>query len=145
MNFIGAVKDIKDEIKNLRQDKITKYFSKHQIKWQFNPPLSPCIRGCCESLIKRIKRCLYAILKNSITTAEALTTVLCEVEYIVNNSPLLPINDDINDYDVLAPNNFLLAYKSHDAHIGYGIQTGQIDYRQKWKQVQKIANMYWNR
>ena len=25
------------------------------------------------------------------------------------------------------------------------MQTGQIDYRQKWKQVQNIANIYWNR
>ena len=120
------------------------YLNKHQIKWQFNPPLSPWMGGCWESLIKT-KRCLYAILKNSITTAETLTTVICEVEYIVNNHPLLPISDDINDYDVLTPNNFLLGYKSPDVNIGNGMQTDQIDYRQKWKQVQNTANMYWNR
>ena len=101
--------------------------------------------GCWESLIKTIKRCLYAILTNSITTAEALTTILCEVEYIVNNRPLLPIGDKINDYDVLTPNNVLLGYKSHHINIGDGTQKYQIDYRQKWKQVQTIANMHWNR
>ena len=46
-----------------------------------------------------------------------------EVEYIVNNRPLLPISDDINDYDVLTPNNFLLGYKSRDINIGNGMQT----------------------
>ena len=58
-NFIGAVKEINDVIKNLKHDKITTYLNKHQIKWQFNPPLSPWMGGCWESLIKTIKRCLY--------------------------------------------------------------------------------------
>ena len=57
----------------------------------------------------------------------------------------LPISDDINDYDLLTQNNFLLSYKSSDINIGDSVQTGQIDYRQKWKQVQNIAKMYWNR
>ena len=96
--------------------------------------------GCWQNRIKTIKRCLYAILKNSITTVEILTTILCEVEYIVNNRPLLPISDDINDYDVLTPKNFLLHDKSRDVNIGDGMQTGQIDYGQKWKQAQTIAN-----
>ena len=67
------------------------------------------------------------------------------MEYIVNIHPLLPISDDINDYDVLTPNNVLLGYKSRDTNIENGMQPGQIDYRQKWKQVQNIVNMYWNR
>ena len=97
--------------------------------------------GCWESLIKTIKRCLYALLKNSITTVETLRTVLCEVEYILNNRPVLPISY-INDYGVLTPNNILLGYKSRDVNIGNGMKTDQIDYYQKWKQVQNIANMY---
>ena len=61
-NFIDAVKEINDAIKNLKHGKITTYLNKHQIKWQFNPPLSPRMGGCWESLIKTIKRCLYAIV-----------------------------------------------------------------------------------
>ena len=91
--------------------------------------------GCWESLIKTIKRCLYTILKNSKTTVETLTTALFEVEYIVNNHPLLLISDEINDYDVLTPNNFLLGYEYREVNIGNGMQTDQIDYCQKWKQV----------
>ena len=48
-------------------------------------------------------------------------------------------------YNVLTPNNFLLGYKSCDINIRDGLRTHQIDYWQKWKQVQNIANMYWNR
>ena len=55
------------------------------------------------------------------------------------------MSGNINDYDVLIPNNFLLGYKSCDVNIRDGTQTDQINYRQKWKQVQNISNMYWNR
>ena len=49
-NLIGAVKGINNAIKNLKHDKIARYLNKHQIKWQFNPPLSPWIGHCWESL-----------------------------------------------------------------------------------------------
>ena len=65
------------------------------------------------------------------------------MEYIIN--PLLPISGDINDYGVLTPYNFLLSYKSRYVNIGNVMQTDQMDYRQKLKQGQNIANMYWNR
>ena len=74
-NFIGAVKKINEAIRNLKHNKVTTYLNKHQIKWQFNPPLSPWMGGCWESLIKTVKRCLYATLKNSRPTVETLTTV----------------------------------------------------------------------
>ena len=44
-NFIGAVKEINDGIKNLKNDKITTYLDQHQIKWQFNRPLIPWMGG----------------------------------------------------------------------------------------------------
>ena len=67
-NFIGAVKEINDAIKDLEHSKITTCLNKHQIKWQFNPPLSQWMEGCWKILIKTIKRCLYAISKCFIPT-----------------------------------------------------------------------------
>ena len=81
--------------------------------------------GCWESLIKTIKQCLSAILKNIVTTVETLTTVLYELDYIVDNRPVLPISDSIIDYNVLKPNNFLLDYKSCGVNVRNGVQVNQ--------------------
>ena len=62
-NFVGEVKEINDAIKNLKHGKTITYLNRHQIKWQFNPPLNPWIKGWLEILIKTMKRCLYTILK----------------------------------------------------------------------------------
>ena len=74
-NFIGVVKQINDAIKNLKHNKITTYLNKHQIKWQFDLSLRLWMGDCWQSLIKTMKRCLYTLLKNSLTTVETLTTV----------------------------------------------------------------------
>ena len=139
-NFIGAVKEINNVIKNLKHDKITTSLNKHQIKWQSNPPPSPWMGGYWESLIKTIERCLYVILKNSITTVEILATVLCEVEYIVNNRPLLPISDNI--IIMMYLHQIIFYWVINLLMFGDGMQTNQINYHQKWKQEQTIANMY---
>ena len=80
---------------------------------------------CWESLIKTIKQCLSAILKNIVTTVETLTTVLYELDYIVDNRSVLPISDSIIDYNVLKPNNFLLDYKSGGVNVRNGVQVNQ--------------------
>ena len=81
--------------------------------------------GCWESLIKTIKQCLSAVLKNIVTTVETLTTVLYELDYIVDNRSVLPISDSIIDYNVLKPNNFLLDYKSGGVNVRNGVQVNQ--------------------
>ena len=35
-------------------------------------------------------------------------TFLCETEYIINERPLTPIGDNVNDFDTLTPNHFLI-------------------------------------
>ena len=105
-NFVDVIQEINNAIKNFEHGEITIYLIKYQIIGNFNPPLSSWVRSCLESLIKTIKRCLYVILKNTITTVETRITILCEVMYIVKIPPLLPISYNINYYDVMTPNNF---------------------------------------
>lgn len=38
-----------------------------------------------------------------------------------------------------------MRYKPHDVNIGNTMQTDQIDYQQKCKQIQNMVSMYWNR
>ena len=61
--------------------------------------------GAWESLIKSVKRSLKAITLDRIFTEEALYTFLCEVESLLNNRPVTPSSDDINDYEALALNH----------------------------------------
>ena len=77
--------------------------SRHNIEWKFNPPISPWMGRLWESLVKSVKRALRAITQDPAFTEDSLTTFLCEVESVINQSPLTPISDSIDDFDAIAP------------------------------------------
>ena len=63
--------------------------------------------GFYERLVGITKRVLRKILSVSCLTLSQLTTILTEVEVVVNSRPLVYVGDDINSSHVLVPNDFL--------------------------------------
>ncbi|VDQ15265.1 unnamed protein product, partial [Trichobilharzia regenti] len=55
-----------------------------------------------------ITRILSSIIKNQSLDDEMLETFLCEAKRILNDPPLLPVRDDVKNFDVLVPNKLLL-------------------------------------
>ena len=61
-----------------------------------------------EALIKSVKRALKVVIQDCLFTDEALATLMCEFESILNQRPLTYVSDDVNDYEYLTPNHFLI-------------------------------------
>lgn len=143
-NFTGAEKELKDALLQLNQTKIIEFLNKQEIEWKFNPPASPWMGGVWEALVKSVKRALRTITKDRIFTEDALTTFLCEVESIVNQRPLTPTSNNINDFEALTPYHFLLGSPSPNFEP-IKLNESEINHRIKWKAVQAAANMFWRR
>ena len=84
--------------------------------------------GNWEALIKSIKRTLKAIACDCLFTEDTLHTFICEVESILNNQPITPSSDDINDYKALTPNHILLGH-SLTNHAPCAFRDNKINYR----------------
>ena len=84
--------------------------------------------GAWEELIKSLKRNLKAVALACLFTEEALHTFICEVESILNNRPILPSSDDINDYEAPTPNHILLGFSSSN-HVPGVFRDNEINYR----------------
>jgi len=143
-NFVGAENELKLAVKNIDQNAVVKHLNKFDITWMFNPPISPWMGGVWESLIKSVKRALKAITHDRLFTDEALYTFLCEVESILNQRPITTVSDDINDFEVLTPNHFLLGYESYNLAPGK-FNDDEINLRKKWRKIQAVTNMFWRR
>ena len=91
-----------------------------------------------------VKEVMSGVLKEHIITDPQLLTVLTEVENIVNSRPLTHVSTDIDDLEAITPNHLLLG-----KHLNWGaiINTDSQDVfsRKKWKQVQGIRTMFWDR
>ena len=76
--------------------------------WKFNPPGSPHFGGLWEACVKSVKFHLKRVIGEAILTFEELSTMLTQIEAILNSRPLIPLNDDPDDKLVLTPAHFLI-------------------------------------
>ena len=74
-----------------------------KITWHFSPPADPEAGGVWERGIRTVKETLRLILKEQRPRYEVLMTLLCEVEKIMNSTPLTHGSVDPTDDDVLTP------------------------------------------
>ena len=143
-NFVSANRELKQALKTLNQDKIHATLLQEGIKWTFNPPHGAHHGGVWERLVQQIKKILCSVTKQQVVDDEALNTIFCEVEAVLNDRPLTPSSDDPNDLEALTPNHLLLLKGKpilppglFDKRETYG--------RRRWKQVQYISDLFWKR
>ena len=77
------------------------------------------------------KRALKAITLDRVFTDEALYTFLCETKCIINQRPLTAIGDNVNDFDTLTPNHFLIG-EAHPNQLTREFSSKEINYPKRW-------------
>ena len=90
-NFKSASKEVK---RLLRSPRLGESFARKQVKWQFIVDRSPWQGGAWERLIRSVKRCLLKIVGRSMLKDAELSTILTEIECVVNSRPITYVYDD---------------------------------------------------
>ncbi|GFX88959.1 hypothetical protein TNCV_2852591 [Trichonephila clavipes] len=139
-NFVGARRKL-DEIRKLwlslpTNEAISYYLSKSSIDWHFIPPSSPHFGGIWESGIRSVKFHLKRVLGETILTFEELTTLLTQIEGLLNSRPLSYVNDsDIECISTLTPSHFLTG----DVLLSVPEELPSTsNYRDRWELLQNI-------
>ena len=143
-NFVGGNKEILRNLKDINQKILHEYSLKVDFEWHFNPPTASHYGGVWERLIRTVRKVMMGLLgKDCRLSDEALETLFCEVESMVNGRPLTKVSDSALDASPLTPNHLLMM--SGDVSISPGIFTEGDYFRRRWRQVQHLANTFWRR
>uniref|UniRef100_A0A8D8QQL5 Integrase catalytic domain-containing protein n=1 Tax=Cacopsylla melanoneura TaxID=428564 RepID=A0A8D8QQL5_9HEMI len=81
------------------------FSQQNNIQWRFIPELSPWQGGFYERLVGLVKHCLRRTLDRTLLSNNQLTTVVKEVECVLNTRPLTVVGTDLEH--VLTPSDFL--------------------------------------
>ena len=141
-NLVGAEKELRRALLNLNESKLQNVMLKKGLNWNFNPPGASHHGGVWERLIRSVKWVLNCLLKQQTVDDEGLQTLLCEVEYILNNRPITTASSDPLDPEPLTPNHLLLLNSQPVLPPG---EFDNADTRRRWKQVQYLADVFWRR
>ena len=141
--FVGREKEIRLAIKSWNQQQIHEYLLQRDVEWLFNPPAASHFGGVWERCIRSVCKILAALLREQELDEESLPTLMCEVESILNGSPLTNVSNDPKDPEALTPNHLLLLRAGPT--LPPGTFTKEDCYsRRRWRQVQYLADQFWH-
>ena len=140
-NFVGAERELREAIEAMDREVITRELLDRGIDWAFNPPHASHMGGVWERQIRSVRRVILGLVRQEVMTDETFTTLLAAAEGIINNRPLVAATDDPASLEALTPNNLLMI---KDAQSPPG-DFDRPDPRQRWKHVQFLVNVFWER
>ncbi|KXJ08734.1 hypothetical protein AC249_AIPGENE20872 [Exaiptasia diaphana] len=149
-NFVGSKNELSTLVQHLDKAKVGNFLKSHNCDWfefKMNSPSSSHMGGIWERQIRTVRSVLNALLDESghQLNDEALRTLLCEAEAIVNSRPLTVQNLNTPDCLPLTPNH-LLTLKTEVLLPPPGeFQRSDLYATKRWRRVQFLANEFWRR
>lgn len=110
LNFVGANRELR-ELGNFlgqNENKLNDLYAQQGVQWHFIPAQSPHFGGLWEAGVKSAKHHLKRVAGNAHFTFEELTTLITQIESVLNSRPLSPLSPDPNDHSPLTPAHFLI-------------------------------------
>ena len=103
----GTFKSTAELLKSLARDtEVITYLQSSRIEWKFNLEVSLWQGGHFEQLIGCAKRCLRKVIGNARLSFDELSTVLTEIESILNSRPLTFYYSEFGE-EVLSPSHLI--------------------------------------
>jgi len=142
-NFVSADHELKEAVRRLDSTVLRNKLADDGIRWIFNPPAASHMGGAWERQIRSVRKIMAGLTHEQVLTDDALHTLLCSVEAIINNRPLTTVSTDPNDLTPLTPNH-LLILRPAKALPGE-FRDADLYCRNRWRQVQYLADVFWTR
>ncbi|GFQ84748.1 integrase catalytic domain-containing protein [Trichonephila clavata] len=95
-------------------------------------------------LYKSMKRILLRVTKSAVMNIEELTTLVTQIEAVLNSHPLSPLSSDTHDFNPLTPGHFLTG----NAILSFpepSTASDSLFCHSRWKLIQALRNKFWNR
>ena len=94
-------------------------------------------------MVGTVRRVLEAVLGGQSVDDDALHTLFCEIEAIVNSRPLSVVSSDARDLVPITPNKLL---NMGESPMGFSaLDKSECYSRHRWRQVQSMAEQFWSR
>ncbi|XP_037825809.1 uncharacterized protein LOC119613826 [Lucilia sericata] len=115
-----------------------------KIQWHFSPPAAPHFGGIWEAGVKSVKYHLKRTIGEAKLTYEEMSTLLIQIEAVLNSRPLVALNnDEPGQFDALTPGHFLIGRPLNAcAEL---VEEANINSLNRWKLIQKLRKDFWVR
>lgn len=146
--FVGANRELKEwkqlAMSSAFQEEVMRDAATKGIQWHFAPPYGSHFGGLYESNLKSMKYHLHRVMGNVKLTFEQLSTLLIQIEAILNSRPLTPLSNDPNDLRPLTAGHFLIGQEL-TAIPSPDLTSIPENKLSKWQHIQMLMQHFWQR
>ncbi|XP_048485432.1 uncharacterized protein LOC125490391 [Plutella xylostella] len=142
-NFLGLKNDFAKFLSQC-SDEIKSYATSENIKFSFIPPFSPHFGGLWEGGVKSCKYHLRRVVGNAHLTYEEFSTVLTQIEAVLNSRPLTPMSADPDDLTPLSPGHFLIG-RPLTAPACPDYSATPTHRLSRYQRLEQIRQQFWSR
>ncbi|XP_075531538.1 uncharacterized protein LOC142564428 [Dermacentor variabilis] len=146
--FQRASKDLKRLWTTIRGEEIHNFFTSHQIRWKFIAEKAAWWGGFWERMVRSVKASLKKVLGNSYCNFEELTTILTEIEAVINSRPLTYVYTEASEPEPLAPSHFLVGKRLTtlpDSGSATEVAQSPGQLTRRWHYRQRMVDQFWRR
>lgn len=145
-NFRGAHHELSALYQQFRNQQavnvIEEFCRTREIQWFFIPPDAPEFGGLWEAAVKSAKSHLKRVVGNVKLTFEELTTILVEIEAVLNSRPLFTISNDPADPLVITPAHYLIG-RPLTAIPEPSLENVKATRLTRWQHLQLMREHFW--
>ncbi|XP_012524163.1 uncharacterized protein LOC105829678 [Monomorium pharaonis] len=124
--------------------RLASLLAKDGTEWRFNPPSAPHFGGKWEAAVKSMKFHLKRVIGDTLLTYEEMTTLLTQIEAVLNSRPLCPLTDDPDDLAALTPGHFLMGCAP--AVIPEpSLEYEKLSRLSRWQLLRQLLDSFWSR
>lgn len=144
-NFVGAKRKLMSicHSKQHHED-VARVLAVDGTIWRTIPPRSPHFGGLWEAGVKSVKHHLRRVVGSQLLTYEEFSTVLAQIEAVLNSRPLCPLSDDPDDLDALTPGHFLIG-GAPTAVPDLDVAEVPTNRLSRWQLTSQIVQHFWRR
>lgn len=142
-NFTSANSELQNFLKS-NSDLIKHNLANDGVKWHFIPSRAPHFGGLWEAGVKSFKHHLKRVVGDTHLDYEQFTTVLQQIESILNSRPLSPLSSSPLDVSPLTPGHFLIGrplVSLPDPDLTE-IKENRLS---KYQRIQQMTQHFWKR
>lgn len=146
-DFVGANKILNLDCEQAMEQfntEIQKNLAIMNTKFYFNPSISPWMGGIWERGVGSIKYHLKRTVADRILTFEELSTVLSQIEAILNSRPISPLSENPEDLDILTPGHFLVG-NALTAPIEPNLMQIKENRLSNWQMISRMRREFWEK
>ncbi|XP_037959192.1 uncharacterized protein LOC119688592 [Teleopsis dalmanni] len=147
-NFVGARNQLQELQSTIYsengKEKIIKTSSNKGIDFKFIPPRAPHFGGLWEAAVKSAKHLMIKGIFNASLTYEELTTVITEIEAMLNSRPITKMSSDPNDLTALTPGHFLIG-EPPTTNVDPYQKESRMSLSSRWRLVSELKQEFWRR